>query len=318
MYVSKQIHNKLEKSKKDIEKYPSWMKCVKNTFPYEKISKFDSTKRISRAFYKLYELVRKYNLLKNDTTFLNICCLCEAPGGFVEALINIAKKEKRLYNIITYSHKDYIKYSPKIPNEIINYKDVTKLEDVLNIVKHCSNEKYDFITADGGVDVSEDYLNQEVLNKKLILCEVIVMLYTLKIGGNFMLKVFDCFTDDMIKTLWILFDNFEHVEIVKPLMSRPCNSEKYILCFGFKGYKTINGLMRVFDKSDYNLQIIVPQYFKNQMIGLNNAFASNQINNLTKTALNYKINKRLKHSTGIPINNSQYELSKKMYQLLKI
>ena len=47
---------------------------------------------ISRAYYKLWEILYNTNLIDNNRNKLIYCGLAEGPGGFVECFINYRKK----------------------------------------------------------------------------------------------------------------------------------------------------------------------------------------------------------------------------------
>ena len=53
-------------------------------------------------------------------------------------------------------------------------------------------------------------------------------------GGNFVVKVFDCFTSGTIDIIYLLNMLYDKVHIIKPYTSRYANSEKYIVCKFFK------------------------------------------------------------------------------------
>ena len=93
----------------------------------------------------------------------------------------------------------------------------------------------DFITADGGFDFSSDFNNQEELSIRLITCEICAALSLQKHGGTFVIKIFDMFTEYTLHLLNFLASHYTTLKIVKPLTSRPANSEKYLVCLGFKG-----------------------------------------------------------------------------------
>jgi hypothetical protein len=89
------------------------------------------------------------------------------------------------------------------------------------------------ITADGGIDVSNDFNKQEELVSKLIVSEVIYAITMQKRGGHFILKIFDIFSKLTIDILYILTRLYSEVYITKPFTSRLANSEKYIVCKNF-------------------------------------------------------------------------------------
>ena len=115
--------------------------------------------------------------------------------------------------------------------------------------KECAfkyQNKMDLITADGGFDFSVDFNNQENMAAQLILCEVFYALALQKQGGTFILKIFDVFHKPTIDILYILCYYYSNISIIKPHTSRIANSEKYVVCQGFK----------MFDSSEIIEQII--------------------------------------------------------------
>ena len=279
VYISKDLQLKLDNVKKNIDNHSNWMYSVKNQFEYEKISNFDKKKRASRAFYKMMELFRKWKLINNNTK--NALCLCEAPGGFIQAI----KEVKPSINVFGQSLGNSIKFSNTINPKFYEYSDLYKLENIIGYAKNAKNiGKYDLITSDGGIDVSDDYSLQEVKNLRIIYCQILTMLYCLKVGGNFVIKIFDCFTEETIKLLQLLSYHFENFEIVKPVLSRPCNSEKYVICLGFKGYtKPIFDFTQQINNDTIKFKgITVDPNFYNQMVYMNKVFANNQIKNINE------------------------------------
>ena len=287
MFINKELKNSLNSSKREISKFPFWMYHVKSNFVYEKISTFDKTKRVSRAFYKMMEISRKFPEIQtiNDKPIENVLCLCEAPGGFIEALLFLNKN----INIKAQSLKHCIEFSRKIDTSIYEYSDITKLETLLKITKFAKeNCKYDLITADGGIDVSDDYSKQEVKSVRILYSQIIIMLYNLKVGGNFIIKIFDCFHKETVQLLNILYNHFENFEIIKPDLSRPCNSEKYVVCTNFKGYtETIKGFSsQLISGNNINpldcmkFEKEIDTQFQDKMTTFNNKFVSFQTKNI--------------------------------------
>ncbi|KAG0379270.1 FtsJ methyltransferase domain-containing protein 2 [Mortierella sp. AD032] len=86
------------------------------------------------------------------------------------------------------------------------------------------------VSADGGVSVDGDEAVQETLLQRLILCQILTMFMTLQKGGDFVVKIFDIFTPVTAGLVWILSKNFEKICVMKPLTSRPMNSERYVVC----------------------------------------------------------------------------------------
>lgn len=124
------------------------------------------------------------------------------------------------------------------PNVIIeNGADKTGNLISLENYLYCSDKyknKMDIVTADGGFDFSVDFNQQESMATQLILCEVFYAVSMQKQGGSFILKIFDVFHKSTVDILYILSYYYKHVSIMKPYTSRIANSEKYVICQGFK------------------------------------------------------------------------------------
>ena len=67
---------------------------------------------------------------------------------------------------------------------------------------------------------------QEVLTKRLVLCQFLCALSILRKDGYFLCKTFDLFTPFSIGLVYLLYRAFDHVCIHKPVTSRPANSER--------------------------------------------------------------------------------------------
>ncbi|CAL8091464.1 unnamed protein product [Calicophoron daubneyi] len=86
------------------------------------------------------------------------------------------------------------------------------------------------LLADGGFDVSGKENLQEVQSKRIYLCQCLCALITLRPGGHFLTKLFDVLTEFSAGLIFLMGQVFEEVMIVKPVTSRPANSERYLVC----------------------------------------------------------------------------------------
>nr|KAJ3416654.1 FtsJ methyltransferase domain-containing protein 2 [Polyrhizophydium stewartii] len=84
------------------------------------------------------------------------------------------------------------------------------------------------VVADGGFSVAGDELYHEEHTAQLILCQIAGMFHVLRKGGTFVLKTFDLFTPLSVELVYILHLHFERIAIVKPVPSRPANSERCV------------------------------------------------------------------------------------------
>lgn len=310
VFISPSLKQSLENTKKEIDSHSKWMYFVKNNFEYEKVSRFDKKKRASRAFYKMVEILRKWNIINKETK--SALCLCEAPGGFIQAIQEIDSG----IDVFGQSLPNSIRFSDHIDERLYEYSDLGRLENIVRLAKKAKSiGKYDLITGDGGIDVSNDYLKQESMNLKVIYYQILCMLYCLKPGGNFVLKIFDCFNKKTVQLLQILYNHFNNFEIVKPVLSRPCNSEKYVVCMGFRGYSPIPGFSSQIYQDDIEFNIPISLEFHNQIIQMNKTFVTRQIRNIREILdlCKGKFNAR-------NINNRQTQLSKSlsMYNSLNL
>ncbi|XP_064485017.1 cap-specific mRNA (nucleoside-2'-O-)-methyltransferase 1-like [Ornithodoros turicata] len=87
-----------------------------------------------------------------------------------------------------------------------------------------------FVMADGGFSVEGQENIQEILSKRLYLCQFCAALSILRTGGHFVCKLFDIFTPFSVGLVYLMYRAFRHVCIFKPNTSRPANSERYIVC----------------------------------------------------------------------------------------
>jgi hypothetical protein len=97
----------------------------------------------------------------------------------------------------------------------------------------------DLYSHDAGIDVSNDFNDQENANAKVHLGCALAGLMTLRRGGSFIAKQYTCFetlTWGLIIVYACLFDEFY---LCKPLTSRPYNSEIYLVGKGFRGLSPV-------------------------------------------------------------------------------
>ena len=233
-------------------KYKSWNRWIRLLNPYEKISSFSMLTKetiISRAFYKIYEIIiffkHRFNLSTDEP--IRTLHLCEAPGGFISAM-------KYIYpQVDWYGHTLYegggsldvdvslldddrwLLRNVKDKSGKYHDGDLYKLETIKCIETSLGNKKINFITADGGFDVSYDYNNQEQFSLKLIFAEILCGLHCQAIGGSFVCKIFDSMTRTTVQLVILLLKYYESVSFIKPRTSRFSNSEKYIVAVNFKG-----------------------------------------------------------------------------------
>ena len=153
----------------------------------------------SRSYFKLKEMINSYGLMKEN----NYCifCIAEAPGGFIQCLLDYETKIDKIVGTSLLSDNDSnIPYwNKKLFSEKLEYTygkkqngDICDIDNLLSMVYNKQNT-YDIITADGGFDYSIDYNKQEKDSLPLIHSEILLALCTQKKGGTFICKLFDMF-----------------------------------------------------------------------------------------------------------------------------
>tara|TARA_B100000242_G_C43030398_1_gene479990 strand:+ start:370 stop:1851 length:1482 start_codon:yes stop_codon:yes gene_type:complete len=270
---SNSLQNKIsiKTAKKNIDKYYSdfsWDKMKLYTNPYEfiflssnkflqnKIHSVAKIEPLSRSFFKMIEISNNYfkdEIIKKEP--IRSLHLAEGPGGFIEALVYLRKKhciskiqKEDMYYGITLLDNAYEvpswKKSGKFMKDNLNVNILTGVDgigDLCNptnlryLYQRFKHNKMDIVTGDGGFDFSVDYNLQEYVALPLILSQCIGGLSCLKQGGKFMCKIFDMNTIFMVELLYIIQCYFDEISFFKPKTSRLANSEKYIICTGFKG-----------------------------------------------------------------------------------
>ena len=236
----------------------TWDKFKKLSNEYELIFTTPNTKSnvaiynpVSRSFFKMWEMLHDFtndivtqpNTEKGATTAMKCMFLAEGPGGFLEAVMKYRNNASDQYYGVTLrpENKSIPEWKLKrFDSSCIttlygedNTGDLYNLRNTHFIAKQLGEHSMDIVTADGGFDFSSDFNNQEDLSIKLIRCETYCAFHLLKENGTYILKIYDMFHHNTLNLLAILKACFTKMYFIKPLTSRPANSEKYVLCTGF-------------------------------------------------------------------------------------
>ena len=311
-YISPSLYNYLTKIKEEIDIYEEhWDYYKKITNPHEYIHthifgknySVCKYKPLSRAFFKMIEIINIFNFL-DEKYPINSFHLAEGPGGFIEAFNYFRQNKLDKYYGMTLISSDFnIPSWKKSQTFLNNNKNVviengrTKDGDLfLETNLLYVNEKYgstmEYITGDGGIDFSVDFNSQEEMSFKLILSQIIYAIIMQKKNGHFILKIFDIFKYKTIEILFLLSNLYENIYIYKPHTSRVANSEKYIICKYFKNnnnnLKTylLNNYKSIIDNVD-NIKSLFnktfPNIFINKIKEINAIYGQQQIENINST-----------------------------------
>ena len=222
------------------------------------------------------KIVKKEKVVVDEDGFTVICSqkLERKKSKIFTTSLNKNLPQYRSYNLPSYNDDIinkhvYITYGKDHTGDINNLKNIDYMKEVANKYANGVSDFY-LITADGGFDEGTDFNNKEQLHYFLILNEIYAAMTLQSLGGSFILKVFDIFTDTSIHLLYLLNLLYEEVYIYKPLTSRPTNSEKYVICKNFRQFDTKTSLYmkkKIFSLSDKlkkkNIKYCTFKLFKN-------------------------------------------------------
>lgn len=335
--INKTLSSYLNMVKCQIDKNNiDWDRYKKYTNPYEFIhtivpcskQSICQLKPLSRSFYKMIEICNLLHILEDlPTSACKTFHLAEGPGGFIEAMVEMRKNPYDVYYGMTllnendYSIPGWRKskgFLHKNPNVIIE----TGADETGNLMS-AENLRYCFmkykgsmslITGDGGFDFSTDFNQQETISNKLIFCQMAFAVAMQKHMGNFIIKFFDTFTQASIDILYILSNLYNKVYFVKPCTSRYGNSEKYIVCKGFRltnPEPLIKEFYRIFMTLNEKIEIErlvsanIPYIYTTHIEEYNAIFGQQQIENITSTLNIINNNNNTENLENIKKNNIQ-------------
>tara|TARA_Y100000389_G_C17451652_1_gene515281 strand:- start:276 stop:1355 length:1080 start_codon:yes stop_codon:yes gene_type:complete len=291
----------LKRNKNKIDNQKNWDIAKKYANRYEFIFSFNNdgvanVVPISRSYFKLIEILNDNKVLFNDFV-IKAACICEGPGGFIQAINDVYRNKLEPVDCITLLSNDKRVPNWKLKN-ISNYKicygcdntgNIYNMDNIIFFVNTVGANSCNLVTADGGFDFSKNFNAQEKDFLLLMLCEIYICLNIQKEGGVFVIKVFDLFDINTINMIALLRLFYDKITIQKPKTSRPANSEKYLICSNFtlKNKHILEYLKK---------QIINGVYFINDIISLdlklntlihiyeyNTQFVSSQIFYINKT-----------------------------------
>lgn len=93
-----------------------------------------------------------------------------------------------------------------------------------------AEEGADLVTGDGGTSRDKTTTSEEMDTHRLLLAEIVMALNCQKVGGCFILKIYDMATEFTVNLLEVLSYCYEEIGLFKPGTSRAASSEKYLIC----------------------------------------------------------------------------------------
>ena len=196
---------------------------------------------INRAYYKLVEIIRTCIIQPVKNSFH----MCEAPGGFVQAVFHEFQKTIKdldCTSMIGYNHPCF---SPILSRNGVNIhqfenNDITDPNIRRMHVTKLGKNRYELITADGAIDNDVSPETVELDNAQLLASEIALAIELQKNDGCFVVKVFALQYSITYELICILAYMYKNVQIVKPFTSRSVNDERYVICQGFDITKKLN------------------------------------------------------------------------------
>jgi 23S rRNA (uridine2552-2'-O)-methyltransferase len=193
----------------------AWIQERKRDYYYKKAKE---EKYRSRAAYKLFQTVEKYNFIKSGNIVVD---LGAAPGGWVQAARKIVGTRGFVLGV------DLKPIEPFPQNNVRTIiGDISEQETVKEILNMLP-KKADAVISDASPNISGiwevDHARQIDLSHQSLL----IALETLRPFGNFFVKVFQGdMLDNFIKEMKT---HFQTVKVIKPKASRAKSSEIFIL-----------------------------------------------------------------------------------------
>ena len=252
-HTTNEVVTKMKETIEYLDKTNRWELAKKMANPYELVytqndDNFPKSicmiNPLSRSYFKMVEILHICSFFKGVSNKIISAHVAEGPGGFIQGLYDTAEK-----NTKTIMHSIAMTLTPvnsQVPGWKKSYKFISKYkqlqihygEDGTGNIYNTENQRSyiseitklggaHIFTADGGFDFSNDYSQQEMQIFHLLLSSATTGLRSLRKGGYFVLKIFDCASPHTKLLILFLSRCFQKWTLYKPAMTRPCNSEHY-------------------------------------------------------------------------------------------
>lgn len=270
--------NQVKAKIEPLEKNHQWETLKKRTNPYELVYTQDNAdcpaslamlRPLSRSYFKMVEILNIsgfFDRIPKGTNKIRSAHVAEGPGGFIEAVLDRASFHRlSIAKVFAMTLKPTNNHIPgwrrayhflqKHPEVKIHYGqdgtgDLYKPENQSTFVDLFQSGKAMLYTGDGGFDFSVNYEHQERSMFLLLVASAITGLQVLTVDGTFVLKLFDLFSPSTQFLLRCITLCFKEWVLYKPAMSRPCNSERYLICRGFR--KPFPQVLQILKKMEEN------------------------------------------------------------------
>lgn len=177
----------------------------------------------SRAAFKLTQINRKFSILQNAKTVLD---LCAAPGGWTQVC------SRSLPNNLstTIVAVDILPIRP-MKNVITLVGDITTEKCKAAIRSEMQGAGADVVLCDGAPNVGASYDRDAYEQNEIALHALKCASEHLKKDGTFVTKLYR--SQDYSAYLWVAKQFFRNVQAVKPSASRSQSAEIFLVCQGY-------------------------------------------------------------------------------------
>jgi hypothetical protein len=250
------------------------------------------------SFLKIWEILFMFNIVQLNEDKYN-CGFLTSDNGALNSVLTyrdsygksgIAKNDK-MYKI-KYSNELNTKFVGEIDTMLTTYSTDKRIQNISNI-----KDKLDLIVADLDIDV-EDITVQEQFNLKNAFEQILFAIKSQSKGGNFVIKMYETYTQTSLKLISILMSMYEKVFFTKPLTSKPYLSEKYLVCINFKYSESDASYKNSIKKMD----TIMTQLKSNSKLHIVDIFSNFNVDNETLIRV-IMINKILLNKQFINLGN---------------
>ncbi|MCS7121247.1 MAG: 23S rRNA (uridine(2552)-2'-O)-methyltransferase [Archaeoglobaceae archaeon] len=171
----------------------------------------------SRAAFKLIQMNEKFNLIKKGDWVLD---LGSSPGGWSQVAVELGA------NVVA------VDINPMKPLENVHFilGDITKAETLERIKSF--REKFDLVMSDASPKITGVWTIDHLKSVELARASFSIAKEVLKVGGNFVVKVFQ--GEEIQKFFNEIKDYFHFKKFHSPKASRKQSAEIYFIGKGFK------------------------------------------------------------------------------------
>ncbi|XP_055616415.1 cap-specific mRNA (nucleoside-2'-O-)-methyltransferase 1-like [Toxorhynchites rutilus septentrionalis] len=206
---------------------------------------FRTNQFVSRAAVKIANLDAIFDWklcqLEDERDLMYFADVFGGPGGCSEYVL--WRNATRFARGFGFSTKGDYEFRPELfragcpelldpyygPNDDGNIFDPGNIRGFIDyVLAQTENLGVHLLVCDGGFFIKNN--NQEVISKQLYLCLSLLAVSVVRPKGNAIVKVFDLYTPFSAGLVYILSKSYGKISIVKPVSSRPANSERYLIC----------------------------------------------------------------------------------------